>query len=221
MRIRAMRQCRQQLRTITDNSALHGDWFGGLHSVSMAITVSKSARLNSVYSNHAHGPSVGYQTNSTATHQTTRQLFPPFCMNVLKDVTTKIYSGLSVHRVWRRVIRGNHIAVHENQSADIRQRVHLAFGWRDVSQARYYPEGGTSSSETSAVHSDYPEYGSSKVIHNVTNYQSSRRRIPEDNLQISTPGRISCTINPLKTKRNLLYIRNESVPRSKHFPPRL
>ena len=28
-------------------------------------------------------------------------------------------------------------------------------------------------------------------------------------------------INLLKTKRNLLYIRNQSVPRSKHFPPRL
>jgi len=28
-------------------------------------------------------------------------------------------------------------------------------------------------------------------------------------------------INPLKTKRNLLYIRNQSVPRCKHFPPRL
>jgi len=27
--------------------------------------------------------------------------------------------------------------------------------------------------------------------------------------------------NLLKTKRNLLYIRNQSVPRSKHFPPRL
>jgi len=27
--------------------------------------------------------------------------------------------------------------------------------------------------------------------------------------------------NPLKMKRNLLYIRNQSVPRSKHFPPRL
>jgi hypothetical protein len=26
---------------------------------------------------------------------------------------------------------------------------------------------------------------------------------------------------PLKTKRNLLYIRNQSVPRCKHFPPRL
>jgi len=25
----------------------------------------------------------------------------------------------------------------------------------------------------------------------------------------------------LKTKRNLLYIRNQSVPRCKHFPPRL
>ena len=28
-------------------------------------------------------------------------------------------------------------------------------------------------------------------------------------------------IDLLKTKRNLLYIRNQSVPRSKHFPPRL
>ena len=27
--------------------------------------------------------------------------------------------------------------------------------------------------------------------------------------------------NLLKTKRNLLYIRNQSVPRSKHFPPQL
>ena len=27
--------------------------------------------------------------------------------------------------------------------------------------------------------------------------------------------------NLLKTKRNLLYIRNQSVPRSKHFPPLL
>ena len=31
----------------------------------------------------------------------------------------------------------------------------------------------------------------------------------------------SIVINLLKTKRNLLYIRNQSVPRSKHFPPRL
>jgi hypothetical protein len=28
-------------------------------------------------------------------------------------------------------------------------------------------------------------------------------------------------INLLKTKHNLLYIRNQSVPRCKHFPPRL
>jgi hypothetical protein len=28
-------------------------------------------------------------------------------------------------------------------------------------------------------------------------------------------------INLLKTKRNLLYIRNQSVPRCKHFPARL
>ena len=29
------------------------------------------------------------------------------------------------------------------------------------------------------------------------------------------------SFNLLKTKRNLLYIRNQSVPLSKHFPPRL
>jgi hypothetical protein len=28
-------------------------------------------------------------------------------------------------------------------------------------------------------------------------------------------------INLLKTERNLLYIRNQSVPRCRHFPPRL
>jgi len=28
-------------------------------------------------------------------------------------------------------------------------------------------------------------------------------------------------INLLKSKHNLLYIRNQSVPRCKHFPPRL
>jgi len=27
--------------------------------------------------------------------------------------------------------------------------------------------------------------------------------------------------NLLKTKRNMLYMRNQSVPRCKHFPPRL
>ena len=29
------------------------------------------------------------------------------------------------------------------------------------------------------------------------------------------------SLNLVKTKRNLLFIRNQSVPRSKHFPPRL
>ena len=32
---------------------------------------------------------------------------------------------------------------------------------------------------------------------------------------------IGFVINLLKTKRNVFYIRNESVPRCKHFPPRL
>ena len=46
--------------------------------------------------------------------------------------------------------------------------------------------------------------------------------------RISLNDAISCCggsedqyLNLLKTKRNLLYIRNQSVPRSKHFPPRL
>ena len=44
---------------------------------------------------------------------------------------------------------------------------------------------------------------------------------------ITLPGATNLTttldadINLLKTKRNLLYIRNQSVPRSKHFLPRL
>jgi len=32
---------------------------------------------------------------------------------------------------------------------------------------------------------------------------------------------MSVSFNILKTKHNLLYIRNQSVPRCKHFPPRL
>ena len=45
-------------------------------------------------------------------------------------------------------------------------------------------------------------------------------------LAIKRPGREagrshSAKNNLLKTKRNLLYIRNQSVPRCKHFPPRL
>jgi len=73
--------------------------------------------------------------------------------------------------------------------------VHWVFGWRDNSKAGYYPaDGSTSSSEATVTHSDYPECGISTVIHNVTNYQSSRRRIPEDNLQISTPSSISCAV---------------------------
>ena len=37
----------------------------------------------------------------------------------------------------------------------------------------------------------------------------------------SFTGLLSSKDNPLKTKRNPLYIRNQFVPRSKHFPPRL
>jgi len=32
---------------------------------------------------------------------------------------------------------------------------------------------------------------------------------------------MNVAVNLLKTKRNLLYIRNQSVPRCKHFPSRL
>ena len=36
-----------------------------------------------------------------------------------------------------------------------------------------------------------------------------------------TKTKVSTSINISKTKRNLFYIRNQSVPRSKHFPLRL
>ena len=32
---------------------------------------------------------------------------------------------------------------------------------------------------------------------------------------------LSIMFNPLKTKRNVLYVTNQPVPHSKHFPPRL
>ena len=37
-------------------------------------------------------------------------------------------------------------------------------------------------------------------------------------MQCGMPVKIYIGFNLLKTKRNLLYIRNQSVPRSKHFP---
>ena len=43
-----------------------------------------------------------------------------------------------------------------------------------------------------------------------------KKSIQEDATRISYQK-----LNLLKTKRNLLYIINQSVPRSKHFPPRL
>jgi len=39
--------------------------------------------------------------------------------------------------------------------------------------------------------------------------------------QHNTVQSVEVFINLLKTKRNLLDIRNQSVPRCKHFPPRL
>jgi hypothetical protein len=41
------------------------------------------------------------------------------------------------------------------------------------------------------------------------------------NIWITVNVWISVQLNLLKTKRNLLYISNQSVPRCKHFPPRL
>ena len=40
-------------------------------------------------------------------------------------------------------------------------------------------------------------------------------------LSLHAKNNLSTKVNLLKTKRNLLYISNQSVPRSKHFPPRL
>jgi hypothetical protein len=39
--------------------------------------------------------------------------------------------------------------------------------------------------------------------------------------QLTVEVKFIWTVNLLKTKCNLLYIRNQSVPRGKHFPPRL
>ena len=46
-------------------------------------------------------------------------------------------------------------------------------------------------------------------------------RINAHNLICSLLDNNRTYINLLKTRRNLLYIRNQTVPRSKHFPPRL
>ena len=42
---------------------------------------------------------------------------------------------------------------------------------------------------------------------------------PKSVVEVDNP--VLSVLNLLKTKRNLLYIRNQSVPRSKHLPPRL
>ena len=39
--------------------------------------------------------------------------------------------------------------------------------------------------------------------------------------QLTVEVKFIWTVNLLKTKCNLLYIRNQSVPRGKHFPPQL
>jgi hypothetical protein len=60
-------------------------------------------------------------------------------------------------------------------------------------------------------------------------YSYTKRQGIGFNLLIRTEKDVNCyhiqqnkkilTLNLLKTKSNLLYIRNQSVPRSKHFPP--
>jgi len=40
-------------------------------------------------------------------------------------------------------------------------------------------------------------------------------------VQTSPLLNLFAVFNPLKTKRSLLYLRHQSVPRCKHFPPRL
>ena len=52
------------------------------------------------------------------------------------------------------------------------------------------------------------------------NYEVKTFKITKET-KVYSVSWIQLNINPLKTKRNLLYIRNQSVPRSKHFPPRL
>jgi hypothetical protein len=59
-------------------------------------------------------------------------------------------------------------------------------------------------------------------VYNLANYgttQACAVNVPRCSLP--NVAHIVFNVNLLKTKRNLLYIRNQSVPRSKHFPPRL
>ena len=49
--------------------------------------------------------------------------------------------------------------------------------------------------------------------------QTEIRSIVEYNKLLSFDGKMY--INPLKTKRRLLYLKTQSVPRSKHFSSRL
>ena len=58
--------------------------------------------------------------------------------------------------------------------------------------------------------------GGIKVFYKYTSFQNCKK---EKYCLQSSYSNIK--INFLKTKRNLLYIRNQFVPRSKHFPPRL
>ena len=56
--------------------------------------------------------------------------------------------------------------------------------------------------------------------------QTSFRSLSHKQNLLRTESHLLCTLrgqflNLLKTKRNLLYIRNQFVPRSKHFPRRL
>jgi hypothetical protein len=56
----------------------------------------------------------------------------------------------------------------------------------------------------------------------VWNYHYSLRNSPEErSCHVLHGGNLESRINPLKTKRRLLYLKTQSVPRCKHFSSRL
>ena len=55
-------------------------------------------------------------------------------------------------------------------------------------------------------------------------YAIRRVQVNQNDLKLNVTHQLLAyadDVNLLKTKRNLLYIRNQSVPRSKHFPSQL
>ena len=52
-------------------------------------------------------------------------------------------------------------------------------------------------------------------------YYIHSTNLANDTYKINEINELKNDINLLKMKRNLLYIRNQFIPRSKHFPPQL